>query len=165
MNIANIGLQVKHRREDVGLTQGRLAKLAELSRQTVLKLENGTIKDLSFQCVMAILIVLGLDFEEPTLAAREKKRGLWMAAKNASVSYRGELTSEMLCNVLATGNVPATYAAHISHFLDETPANLVVMSVEETAAREHRPITAVWRNVAVLAENYSGIDKRRQLWM
>jgi transcriptional regulator with XRE-family HTH domain len=165
MDISIIGLRVKHRREHVGLTQGRLAKLADLSRQTILKLENGTIKDLSFQRVMAILTVLGLDFEEPTLAAREKKRGLWMAAKNASVSYRGELTSEMLCNVLVTGNVPPAYAAHVSHFLDETPTNLVVMSVEETAAKEHLPITAVWRNLAVLAKNYSGNDNRRQLWM
>ena len=164
MDISIIGVQVKHRREDVGLTQGRLAKLADLSRQTIHKLENGTIKDLSFQRVMAILTVLGLDFEEPTLAAREKKRGLWMASKNASVSYRGELTSDMLCRALATASVPPTYAAHISHFLDETPTSLVVMSVEETAAREGLPISSVWRNLAVLAEKYSGIDDRRQLW-
>jgi len=132
---------VRHRRENVGLTQGRLAKLADLSRQTIHKLENGTIKDLSFKRVMAILSILGLDFEEPTLGAREKKRGLWMAAKNASVSYRGELTSDILCCGLATGFVPLAFAAHISHFLDETPTSLVVMSVEETAATESLPIT------------------------
>lgn len=164
MDISIIGVQVRHRRENVGLTQGRLAKLADLSRQTIHKLENGTIKDLSFQRVMTILAVLGLDFAEPTLAAREKKRGLWMAAKNASVSYRGELTSDMLCSALATGFVPPAYAAHVSHFLDETPTNLVVMSVEETAARESLPISTVWRNLAALADKYSGSDIRRQLW-
>ncbi len=55
MSIQTIGKQVRHRRQAVGLTQQRLAKLADLSRQTVQRLEAGTIKDLSFQRLVAIV--------------------------------------------------------------------------------------------------------------
>lgn len=87
MDIKAIGKEIRARRQAVGLTQQRLAKLADLSRQTVQRLEVGTIQDLSFQRLSNLLGVLGLNFGLPSLAARERKRGLWMAAKTSSVSY------------------------------------------------------------------------------
>ena len=39
---------------------------------------------------------IGLDVSGPTTAASEKKRGLWMAAETASVSYSSELAPETL---------------------------------------------------------------------
>lgn len=102
MNIYEVGKTVRIRRLAVGLTQQRLAKLAGLSRQTVQQLEAGTIGDLSFGRVLNLLGVLGLNFAPPSIKSRKKKCGLWMAAKNASVSYRGELTAEQLQQALAT---------------------------------------------------------------
>lgn len=93
MHLYEVGKAVHVRRLALGLTQLRLARLAGLSRQTVQQLEAGTITDLSFRRVVKLLGVLGLSFAPPTIEAREKKRGLWMAAKSASVSYKGELTS------------------------------------------------------------------------
>ena len=46
MNLREIGLHVANRRPALGLTQERLAKLGNLSRSTILHLENGTLKDL-----------------------------------------------------------------------------------------------------------------------
>lgn len=106
MNIYEVGKTVRVRRLAVGLTQQRLAKLAGLSRQTVQQLEAGTIGDLSFGRLVNLLRVLGLNFAPPSIKAREKKNGLWIAAKNASVSYRGELTSDQLMRALTTGKVP-----------------------------------------------------------
>jgi len=163
MDIRTVGRAIRARREAIGLTQERLAKLARLSRQTVQRLESGTIKDLSFQRVSTILDVLGLSFDMPSLTARQKKSGLWMAAKNSSVSYRGILSEEMLEQALATGEAPAGFEAHIGHLLDETPLELVVMAVEEAAEREHRAPTAIWSNVSLLAKKLS--DRRRELWI
>lgn len=163
MNIYEVGKAVRVRRLAVGLTQQRLAKLAGLSRQTVQQLEAGTIGDLSFGRLVKLLGVLGLSFSPPSIKAREKKCGLWMAAKNASVSYRGELNSDQLQQALATGQVPANHKSHLLHFLDETPLQVVVMAVEETAHLEAVSPARIWACVAQLARQLG--DVRKDLWL
>lgn len=163
MDIHQLGREIKVRRKALGLTQVRLAKLALLSRQTVQQLEAGTIEDLGFERVRRLLGVVGLDFGDLSLAARKKKRGLWMAAKTSSVSYALDLTEDLLEHVLATGEAPHGYEAHIGHLLDEAPIGVVVMAVEEAAEREHRKPADIWRNVAKLATQHS--DSRRTFWL
>ncbi|KAA0178845.1 helix-turn-helix transcriptional regulator [Cupriavidus gilardii] len=162
MDITYVGQVVRDRREAIGLTQEKLARLADLSRETVQRLEAGTIKDLSFQRVTRLLAVLGLDFDSLSLARRQRKHGLWMAAKSASVSYKGELSPEALERALATGDVPEGFEAHIGHLLDETPVEVVVMAVEEAAQHESVPPSVVWKQVARLASDFS--YARRELW-
>lgn len=163
MNLYEVGQAVRARRLALGLTQLRLARLAGLSRQTVQRLEAGTIADLSFGRVVKLLGVLGLSFAPPTIKAREKKRGLWMAAKNASVSYKGELTSEQLRHALATGHLPPNHHSQLLHFLDETPLQVVVMAVEETAHLEGIPPAQIWACVAKLTRQIGSV--RSNLWL
>lgn len=163
MHLYEVGKAVRVRRLALGLTQLRLAWLAGLSRQTVQQLEAGTITDLSFGRVVKLLGVLGLSFAPPTIKARQKKRGLWMAAKNASVSYKGELTSEQLQQALATGQVPINHQSQLLHFLDETPLQVVVMAVEETAHLEAVPAAHIWAFVAHLARQLG--SARSNLWL
>lgn len=163
MNIYEVGKVVRVRRVAVGLTQQRLAKLAGLSRQTVQQLEAGSISDLSFGRVIKLLGVLGLNFPPPSIKPREKKHGLWMAAKNASVSYRGELHSDQLQHALATGQVPVNHKSHLLHFLDETPLPVVVMAVEETAHLEDVSPAHIWACVAQLASQLGSV--RSDLWL
>ena len=110
------------------------------------------MSDLGFNRVAQVLAVLGLELDSPSQAARARKRGLWMAAKNASVSYVQEVPPETLGHALASGSVPKGYAAHLTHLFDEAPVPLVVMAVEEAAAKEGVAAKAVWRNVAKLAK-------------
>lgn len=163
MDIYEVGKAVSARRLAVGLTQQRLAKLAGLSRQTVHQLEAGTIRDLSFKRTVNLLRIVGLNFGPISVNAREKKRGLWMAAKNASVSYRGELTSDQLQQALATGQVPANHKSYLLHFLDETPLPIVVMAVEETAHLEGIAPTHIWACIAQLASQLG--STRSDLWL
>jgi hypothetical protein len=73
-----------------------------------------------------------------------------MAAKNISVSYRTEISPDLLRGVLQTGSCSPDYTSNIGTFPDETPLELVIMAVEETAddaqARAH-----IWRQIAGLA--------------
>jgi hypothetical protein len=85
-----------------------------------------------------------------------------MAAKTSSVSYKGELTSDMLEHALATGTVPPGFAAHIGHFLDEAPIEVVVMAVEEAAQLESMPPAAIWKHVKEMANTLGSY--RRELW-
>jgi transcriptional regulator with XRE-family HTH domain len=162
MNLLDIGRAVRVRRTELGLSQLHLAHLSGLSRQTLVGLESGTLSDLGFNRVAQVLAVLGLDTPEPSTQARSKKRGLWMAAKTASVSYARELPPETLGQALAKGTIAAPFAAHMTHLFDEAPVPIVVMAVEEAASREHVPPRQVWRNVAKLAKSLS--VHRQELW-
>lgn len=152
-NLANIGSAVRTRRDALGLSQQRLAHLSGLSRQTLSGLENGTLQDLGFNRVAQVLSLLGLNAPPPTTQARDRKHGLWMAAKTASVSYKRELDADTLAHALATGNVPDAFLAHVAKLLEEAPLPIVVMAVEETAHREQVKPQHVWRNVAKLAKD------------
>lgn len=162
MNLATLGASIRHRREALGLTQTRLAHLSELSRQTLVGLENGSLSDLGFQRVARVLAVLGLDLDEPSTQARDRKRGLWMAAKTASVSYAPEFPPAVLAEALAQGEVPPRYAAHLAYLLDEAPVPIVVMAVEEAAALQQVSPRSIWAQVGRLAE---ALDvHKRALW-
>ncbi|MFX1767923.1 helix-turn-helix domain-containing protein [Paraburkholderia sp. A1RI-2L] len=158
MDIKSLGKLVSERRRTLGLTQQRLARMAQQSPRAIQTLEAGT-NDLGFERVAKVMEVLGLAFV-PT--PNKPKRALWMAAKNASVSYRGELTQEMLERTLATAEVPSGFEAHVGHFLDESPLDYVVMAVQEAAQQEHRPPTEIWANVTKLAQRHS--ITRKELW-
>lgn len=162
MNLIDMGRIVRTRRAELGLSQVQLAHLSGLSRQTLVGLENGTLNDLGVNRAAQVLSVLGLDAPEPNTQARRKKRGLWMAAKNASVSYARELDPKTLGEALASGKVPAPFIPHVAHLLDETPVPVVVMAVEEAASAAHMPPRKVWRNVAKLAKSLSAHSQ--DLW-
>jgi transcriptional regulator with XRE-family HTH domain len=162
LDLSSLGLTIRQRREALGLTQSRLAQLCGLSRQTLVGLEAGALSDLGFNRVAQVLAVLGLDLDPPSQAARARKRGLWMAAKNASVSYSQEVPPDALGHALVSGSVPEGYAAHLTHLLDEAPVPLVVMAIEEAAANEGVSPKAVWRNVAQLAKSLA--VHRQGLW-
>jgi transcriptional regulator with XRE-family HTH domain len=121
VDLANLGTIIRERRAALGLTQARLAQLSGVSRQTLVGLEAGALRDLGFNRVAQVLAVLGLDLDPPSAAARSRKRGLWMAAKNASVSYVHEVPPDTLSHALVSGSVPEGYAAHLTHLLDEAP--------------------------------------------
>lgn len=162
MNLNEIGRTIRARRIELELSQGQLAHLSGLSRQTLVGLENGTLTDLGVNRAAQVLSVLGLDMSQPTTVARQKKRGLWMAAKNASVSYARELEPDTLGRMLATGDVPESYTPHLAHLLDESPVSMVVMAIEEAASAAAVPTRQVWRNVAKLARSLSA--HRKELW-
>ena len=113
MNLIDIGTAVRARREELGLSQGQLAHLSGLSRQTLVGLENGSLNDLGVNRAGQVLAVLGLDAPVPTTENRRKKHGLRMAARNANVSYARELRPDVLARMLVSGDVPAPYAPHL----------------------------------------------------
>ena len=163
MDLNSVGTAIRMRREALGLTQCRLAQMSGLSRQTLVGLENGSLSDLGFNRVAQVMAILGLDVTPPTKDARETKRGLWMAAKTASVSYASEIGSDTLGHALASGDAPPSFVAHLAHLLDEAPLPVIVMAVEEAALREHVPPRTVWRNVGRLAKSLS--VHRQGLWV
>ncbi|WP_292042172.1 hypothetical protein [Massilia sp. UBA6681] len=65
------------------------------------------------------------------------------------------MTSEMLLEVLSTGKVSQSVTATVSHFIDETPLQVVVMAVKDAAHESGVDISVLWRDVAQIAETMS----------
>jgi transcriptional regulator with XRE-family HTH domain len=147
MNLHEIGLLVRSRREALGLSQHRLAKLVGLSRATINQLETGILVDLGVSKLATLLNTVGLQLDARPTAVAPNPRGLWMASRTASVSYKTQLQAEILAKAMATGDLPKAFVPHVATFLDEAPMQLVVRAVEQAAAIEGVPPKQVWQHV------------------
>ncbi len=159
MNLHEIGKLLRERRDTLGLSQDRLAKLAGLSRATINQLETGALVDLGVIKLACLLELVGLTFEAH--ARTTPHRGLLMASRTASVSYRTQLDAAQLAKALATGEVPPGLLPHVATFLDEAPLPLVVSAVEEAAKRGRVPPKRIWQHVVRWA---SEINSPRRVW-
>ena len=104
MNLAQTGGAIHHQRVQLGLLQEQVARFAGLSRVTINQLENGTLKDLGYTKLKAVMEILGLDME--TVQPTGLKSALAIAARSISTSYRDIMTAEMLATMLRSGVAP-----------------------------------------------------------
>lgn len=151
MNLAQIGGEIHSKRIQAGLLQEHVAKFAGLSRVTINQLENGTLKDLGYTKLKAVMDVLGLDME--TVQPSSLKSALAVAARSASTSYREVLTSDMLLSILRSGVAPEQYQPHLMVLLDETPLQVVVKAVAE-AATPDVPAKKIMKHLSLWAKQW-----------
>ena len=159
MNLREIGLRVRQRRETLGLSQERLAKLSDLSRATINQLETGSLNDLGVAKLAGLMELVGLRLEATTTPGL--RNGLRLAGRTASVSYRTPLTAGQLGKVLATGELPHALVPHVATLLDEVPLSLIVSAVEEAAERAHVSPKRIWRHLVRWAKE---MRSPRQVW-
>lgn len=162
MWLYQIGPIIAARRRALYLTEQQLASLTSVPISDIHDLESGQLQDISYQTLCQIMAVVGLVLDLPTVQLRTRKRGLEMAAKNASVSYKNDIDPNTLCEILKTGTIPALYLSNIIHFLDEAPIPLVVMAAEEAAREMDRP-ESIWVNVRNLALSID--SERKNIWI
>jgi transcriptional regulator with XRE-family HTH domain len=159
MQLAEIGTAVRNRRVALGLSQQALARLAGLSRATINQLERGALTDLGVAKLVKVLGLLGLDID--ARRGPRPARGLLMASRTASVSYRRALDAGALARALASGEIPPGMEPHFAVLLDEAPLPVVVMAVEEAARRQRVPPKRIWQNLARWAAE---LRSPRQVW-
>lgn len=159
MNLTEIGQRIRERRDALGLSQDRLAKLGGLSRVTINQLENGAIGDLGVVKLLLLLDLLGL-----TLAAQERADSLWglrMASRTASVSYKRALMPNELSKALITGVLPDEIMPHVATLLDEAPLQIIVSAVAQAAQQQHVAPKQIWRHVIKWAHD---LQSPRKVW-
>ena len=160
MNLTDIGHLVQARREALGLSQARLARLGGLSRATINQLENGSLVDLGAAKLMALLNLLGMDLAAQTRAPRAQ--ALALLSQTASVSYKTALIPEALTRALVDGTLPAALVPQVATLLDEAPLPLIVASVEEVAQRTHTPPKTLWKHLTAWAHE---LHSPRAAWV
>jgi transcriptional regulator with XRE-family HTH domain len=159
MNLVSIGQLVKQRRQILGLSQARLARMSGLSRATINQLETGTIVDLGAAKLIAMLDLLGLTLDAAERPQRDN--ALALASRTASVSYKEVLTPEALTDALVGGQLPASITAHVATLLDEAPLPLIVGAVDEVARHTHCPAKTLWKHLLQWAHE---LQSPRTVW-
>ncbi|WP_281913443.1 hypothetical protein [Massilia varians] len=124
-----------------------------LKRCAELSLSTDQVQQLAVLDGCSISYLLGLD--PHTLEPLRSQSWLLIAAKTCSISNRSMITPEVLFEVLSTGNVPQSASPSISHFINEAPLQVVVMTVEEAAQESGLNISAIWHYVAQIARAMS----------
>lgn len=159
MNLTSIGQLVQRRRQALGLSQARLAKLSGLSRATINQLETGTIVDLGAAKLMVLLELLGVTLDAAERPARD--HALVLASQTASVSYREVLKPEALAAAMVEGRLPAEITPHVATLLDEAPLTIIVGAVEEVARNTQCPAKTLWKHVLQWAHD---LQSPRAVW-
>lgn len=159
MNLVNIGLLVHERRQEIGLSQDRLAKLSGLSRATINQLETGIIHELGATKLIGLLDLLGITVEAKHV--QHHPNSLQLLSQTASVSYKNALNSAELASALVKGEMPAHMLPHVATLLDEAPLPLIVRAVGEIAAAYQQSPKSIWKNLTKWAEQ---VQSDRAAW-
>jgi transcriptional regulator with XRE-family HTH domain len=151
MNLKDLAPLVLARREALGLSQDRLAKLCGLSRATVNQLENGTLVDLGAAKLLALLSLLSIELDAKTTQPKSH-HALALLSQTASVSYRQALKPAELSQALVEGTLPAAITPHIATLLDEAPLPLILRAVEQVARQTDTPPKMLWKHLVQWAQ-------------
>ena len=148
--IAALGTQIRSRRQELGLTQSRLAALTDLSRASINAFEAGTT-DLGVAKVLKIAQVLDMSlFMKKTKQVTPAKRWLKAAAASGSVSYRNPLPESELVRAVKTGEVAPEFLPHIATLLEEASPTLLVRALSDVFPQGVP--RAAWNNLARLGK-------------
>lgn len=149
--LKELGVAARQRRQELGLSQGELAQLAELSRATITNLENGTLQDLSSTRVERLANSLG--FAVGLMSTGRPKHGEAMqaAARLASVPYKKELPADVLEDALTQGSVPPGFIPQLRTLLQEAPVAVLSAVADEMERERGEPRKATWARMRALA--------------
>ncbi len=159
MNLLSIGQLVQRRRQALGLSQARLAKLSGLSRATINQLETGTLVDLGASKLIGLLDLLGLDLDAHERPPRHN--ALNLASQTASVSYKQVLEPQALAAALVDGQLPAQWRPQVATLLDEAPLPIIVSAVEAVASHSSCSAKMLWKHLFQWAHE---LQSPRQVW-
>ena len=146
-----LGTAVRRRRQEIGLTQEALARVAGLSRATVTNLENGQLQNLSSTRIENLANSLGFSVGLLPMRKVHKGEALAAASQLASVSYKKVLPVEVLHDALKQGSVPPGYIPHLRTLLQEAPIAMLAALAEDLEKFSSAPKPDTWKRMRVLA--------------
>lgn len=71
------------------------------------------------------------------------------------------MAEEALVAILACGELPPAFAAHVSHLLDDALAQIMVMAAEQVALKVGQRVGAIWMNLFSLAKKMGSLRPDR----
>jgi transcriptional regulator with XRE-family HTH domain len=162
MRLYELGYFIRKARRARGLTQGRLASAAGLSRTTMNQLENGVFPDLGMNKAQAVLDQLGLELRVEPASRTRRPDFIRMACMSASTSFRESLTEKELVRGFLTGAIARKRRPHFRALLEEAPASVIKGLVQELG-RWTSP-DRVQRNALRIAESLD-VSRKDLAWL
>lgn len=159
--LSELGAAVRRRRQEIGLSQEALARIAGLSRATITNLENGSLENLGSTRIERLANTLG--FAVGLLVPPRTKKGdaIAAAAGIASVPYKKPLPPEVLRESLTEGIVPPGYIPHLRTLLQEAPVAALAAAAEELEREYGVSRRETWARMRAVA---SVLKSDRPLW-
>lgn len=155
MNISKIGLIIKNERELCGITQSMLACVSNSSRVTIVNLERGKLKDIGLAILLRISEHVGL-----SIFSMDKYMDfISMTLCNINVSYKDTMKESDLIDFLIDGNIKLGLEGAAIHFIDETPASLIIGTVKQVAALKGVDPKLIWKNLSAVAAYFQSPNK------
>ncbi|MEQ1488857.1 MAG: helix-turn-helix transcriptional regulator [Methylotenera sp.] len=162
MTLNEIGLQIKQYRLASGLTQSELAKLAHLSRATLIALEKGQLKELGasklFQLMKLLDVKLSLETQQSNWASNDYIKKV---TNSANVSYKSMINANILSNALINAQIPKGYEGQFLQVIDESSPEIMLGLVRSIAATSHEKPRKIWLNILHLAQQ---MQSPAELW-
>lgn len=149
MNINTISALVKNERKASGLSQKAVAYAANVSRITVVNLENGNSGDIGILKLSAIANVIGL----PIFREGDDKNFSKIALGNINTSYKDVMSLKSFEKLMITGEVESGFEAQVIHLLDETPVSIIAGAVKQISKRNKSNPKVIWKNLSCLAKS------------
>lgn len=159
--LKELGTAVRQRRQEIGLSQQRVADLADLSRATINELETGRLQDLSAHRAERLANELGFALGL-IRARRDEARSVFESAgRVASVPYRLELPADVLRDCVRQGTVPPGYIPQLRTLLQESPVAMLADMAEELERTHKIPRQDTWKRLRMLG---AVLKADRRLW-
>jgi transcriptional regulator with XRE-family HTH domain len=149
--LQELGTAVRRRRQEIGLSQGELARIAELSRATVTSLENGTLKNLSSTRIEKLANALGFAVGLLASPGTGSAGTIEAAARVASVPYRKAMPPAALREALLEGIVPPGFIPQLRTLLQEAPVATLAAIADELQHDDGAPVKETWARMRALA--------------
>jgi transcriptional regulator with XRE-family HTH domain len=119
MFLVEIGHRLRKLRQAANLTQGQLASLAGVARETVSRIESGTYNDIGVKKLHTLLGLVGGELVvQPTQRAGAPDY-VRRAVSAANISLRERLHADELVQALITGKAAPNRAGHVQAALEE----------------------------------------------
>ena len=131
MLLIEIGQTLRKLRRAKNLTQGQLASLAGVARETVSRIENGTYNDIGIKKLHTLLALAGGELVARPVERTGAPDYVSRAVSTANVSLRERLHADELVQSLLTGQAPPNKAAHIQTALSELSESNLAGLVEQ----------------------------------
>lgn len=162
MILNEIGALIKKYRLASGLSQSELAAIASITRATLIALEKGQLKELDATKLSTLMDIFGRGlFYSQKGAVLDDEVNIRKAIISCNVSYRSQISPELLEDAVSEGRIPKGYEGNMLHFIDEVAVQTILGTIRAVAAKKHKKPKEVWGKTVELARF---IKSPRGLW-
>lgn len=150
MELGELGATIRSAREASGISQGRLARMAGISRATLNYAEQGR-SAVGADALLRILSPLGLSIGAVSAQGRPRETAVDRLAASASVSFAEALPASEVERALVTGQFDDRWLPHMAVVVDEASDALLLRAIREVAAAQGVPPSTLWRHLTSIA--------------